>query len=193
MSRRLLFALLVSALPACGPDKSDDDDDDDGGDDTAADDTAAEDETAAGSGGGDEGGGEDGTETCEGTAPDIVSITCQDGGVVPHFETGEDTATLQLAIDVEDDDGDLHQYQVSLFLDEDIDGSVAEADSPYSPVNQSLDLDECDATATRIELTLYLNGERPAYDTRYEWLAVVTDANGLSDGMIWTCRTPPAP
>lgn len=137
------------------------------------------------------GGGDDEGEECSGTAPVISEVTCVNTGIQPHFETNEDTVTLTLLVDFEDEDGDLEAYGMSIYIDETLDGSVAPSDSPWSPLNRSLDVEECAGFSAEVEVTLYLAGSRPAYDTAYEWGIVVSDQNGFeSDMYVVECITP---
>lgn len=139
--------------------------------------------------------GSDGDDVgvCEGTIPVVNGLSCVNTGMQPHFETGEDTVTMALLVDISDDDGDLHQYRMEIFLDEEIDGEVAAADSPFGPVNQTLNVDECAGYEADVELTLYLTGLNPAYDTEYDWGIILTDASGYeSDIFVAACITPAA-
>ncbi|MEC7946232.1 MAG: hypothetical protein VX265_01615 [Myxococcota bacterium] len=137
--------------------------------------------------------GSDGDDigVCEGTVPVVDAVSCANTGIQPHYETGEDTVTMALRVEISDEDGDLHQYRMEIFLDEEIDGTVAASDSPFGPVNQTLDVDECAGFEANVELTLYLSGLNPAYDTHYDWGVVVTDAAGYaSDIAVVDCITP---
>lgn len=139
----------------------------------------------------DAGGDGDDIGVCEGTVPVVSNLTCVNTGIQPHFETGEDTVTMALLMDISDDDGDLHQYRMEIFLDEEIDGAVTSSDSPFSPLTQTLNVEECAGYEADIELTLFLEGLLPAYDTEYDFGIIVTDANGYeSDMHVASCITP---
>jgi hypothetical protein len=139
------------------------------------------------------GGGDDGDEECSGTAPVITQVSCVNTGIQPHFETGVDTVTMKLLVDFEDEDGDLKAYGMSIYIDESVDGSVSPSDSPWSPLNRTLDVDTCAGFEAEVEVTLYLSGSRPAFDTLYEWGLVVTDQGGYqSDMFVVECVTPAA-
>ena len=49
------------------------------------------------------GGGDDGSESCDGTPPVVESIDCENTGIQDHFETGEPTVTMALAVELSDD------------------------------------------------------------------------------------------
>lgn len=139
----------------------------------------------------DAGGDGDEVGVCEGTIPVVNSLSCVNTGIQPHFETGEDTVTMALLVDISDEDGDLHQYRMEIYLDEEIDGVVSSSDSPFGPVNQTLNVDECAGFEADVELTLYLTGLNPAYDTEYDWGIILTDAAGYeSDMFVAGCITP---
>ena len=137
------------------------------------------------------GGGDDGTESCDGTPPVVESIDCENTGIQDHFETGEPTVTMALAVELSDDDGDLHGYRVQIFLDDELDGAVDPVDSPFGPVNKTLNVEECAGFEASVDLNLYLTGFNPEYDTTYEWGVVVTDSAGLeSEMLVVQCTTP---
>jgi hypothetical protein len=131
------------------------------------------------------------TDECEGTLPVVDDIWCTNSGIKPHYETGEDTVTMQVWASVSDLDGDLTSYALQIFYDEEIDESVDTDIVNFSPVYGSVDSDECTANNADLGLTLYLTGDEPAYDTLYDWGVVVTDAAGLeSEVAVISCWTP---
>ena len=137
------------------------------------------------------GGDGDDVGVCEGTIPVVNALSCVNTGILPHYETGEDTVTMKLVIDMSDADGDLHQYRMEIFLDDEVDGVVSSSDSPFGPVNQTLNVEECAGFEAGVELTLYLTGLNPAYDTEYDWGIILTDAAGYeSDMFVTSCITP---
>ena len=137
----------------------------------------------------DSGGGD--PTACEGTAPVVDSIWCTNSGVQPHYETGEDTVTMQVWTSVVDADGDLTSYALQIFYDEDIDDAVDTTIANFSPVVGSVSADDCEADAAELGLTLYLTGDDPDYDTLYDWGVGVTDAAGLeSEVAVTSCWTP---
>lgn len=141
-----------------------------------------------GDGGGD--GGDGGDPECSGTAPEVLSVTCENTGVQPHYETGEDTVTLTLWVETTDVDGDLHRWGLDLYFDEEPDG-VVDTTNGLGRATSALEDPECEADAATIGLTIFLAGGDPDYDTEVEWGAVVIDANGYeSDMAITTCWTP---
>lgn len=131
------------------------------------------------------------TEECSGTAPVIEEVSCENSGIQPHYETGEDTVTLTIRAETSDADGDLDFYTFELFYDEDVDGSIDTSSSPFSPSSGAVDVDECEAGLVSLGTVLYLAGGDPAFDTLYEWGVVVTDGAGLqSEVGIVECYTP---
>jgi len=128
---------------------------------------------------------------CSGTPPVVQEVSCVNTGVQPHYETGEDTVTMQIWANVTDEDGDLTYYTLELFYDDEIDGEIDTSSSAFAPSNGAVEADECEAGEVDLGLTLYLPGGDPAFDTEYEWGYVVTDGGGLSSEVgITTCYTP---
>ncbi len=129
--------------------------------------------------------------TCSGTAPVITSLSCENTGLQPHFETKEPTVTMTIEVQISDDDGDLQSYQLDMWFDDDIDGSVDTSGVQFDPQVGTLDAPECGAENAQISSTLYLTGGTPSYNTSYEWAVQVTDAAGIpSEVEIKTCVTP---
>jgi hypothetical protein len=169
--RALALGFLTStlALAACG----DKDDEDTGGELIDA------------------GGSGDDVGVCEGTIPVVNGLSCVNTGIQAHYETGEDTVTMALLVDISDDDGDLHQYRMEIFIDDEVDGVVTSSDSPFGPVNQTLNVEECAGFEADVELTLYLTGFQPDFDTEYDWGIILTDDAGYeSDMFVAPCITP---
>ena len=134
---------------------------------------------------------EDTAGECSGTAPQVVDMWCDNSGIQEHYETGEDTVTMELWVEVSDEDGDFHQYSMQIYYDEELDESIDTSDSNFSPISSSVEADECEAFSAQVGVTLYLTGSDPDYDTTYEWGVVVEDAAGLeSDVGIVQCITP---
>jgi len=131
------------------------------------------------------------TEECEGIAPEITDVSCENTGLQPHFETKEDTVTMAIWVSASDEDGDLHQYGLEIFFDEVVDDSVDTSESQFSPLTGTLDSPECGATAANVGTTMYLTGGTPAYNTVYEWGVIVTDAHGMTSELATVaCVTP---
>lgn len=134
---------------------------------------------------------EDETEECSGTAPVVEAVTCENSGIQPHFETGEDTVTMTIMAETSDADGDLDYYTFELFFDDEIDGTVDTSTSVFSPSSGSVDVDACEAGLVNLGTVLYLAGGDPDYDTLYEWGVIVTDGGGIaSEVMVVECYTP---
>lgn len=123
-------------------------------------------------------------------APVVERVTCTSGGL--REVEGEAYPTLEFVNQLTDVDADLHQNRIQIYFDDQLDGSVARSDSPYSPVTSSLPLDDCEGVAeTETTLTAFISGGSPPFDTELEWAFVVTDAGDLaSEPYILTCRTP---
>ena len=135
--------------------------------------------------------GEASDTDCEGTPPVVDDLWCVNSGLKPHYETGEDTVTMQVWTAVSDSDGDLTRYTLQIFYDDVIDASVDTSTTQFNPVSGSADRPDCQATSAELGLTLYLTGSDPDYDTLYDWGVLVTDAYGLdSELFVSTCWTP---
>jgi hypothetical protein len=121
----------------------------------------------------------------------VESVWCVNSGIKPHYETGEDTATMQIWAAATDVDGDLTSYIVQIFFDDEVDDTVDTSITQFNPVHGSVDYDSCTATDAELGLTLYLTGDNPDYGTAYDWGIMVTDAYGLeSDVTVSSCWTP---
>ena len=132
-----------------------------------------------------------GNTDCEGAVPVVEDIWCENSGVKPHYETGEDTVTMQVWTSVSDTDGDLTSYSLQIFYDDEVDSAVDTDVTNFNPVYGSVDSDDCTASDAELGLTLYLTGDNPDFDTLYDWGVVVTDAAGLeSEVAVTTCWTP---
>lgn len=133
-------------------------------------------------------GADSGSVSCvPGTAPEIDGFSIDEG-----TSTAEGPSLL-VELTASDSDGDLHSYQVDLWFDEQVDGSVDEgSDNHITPGPVALDVAACAAPAIASEVNIVLLGEDVlAYDTLYEFAAVVTDAAGLSSApAITTAQTP---
>jgi hypothetical protein len=139
----------------------------------------------------DSGGGGDGSGSCGGTAPVVEEVRCENTGIQPHYETGEDTVTMRIWAVTSDTDGDLHRYAMQLYFDDVIDGEVNTEDPLFAPTTGSVDRDACEASSAEFGMTLYLPGGNPAWDTLYEWGIAVSDANGdTSEVTMEVCYTP---
>lgn len=129
--------------------------------------------------------------SCEGTPPVVSDLWCVNSGIKPHYETGQDTVTMQVWTAVSDEDGDLTSYALQIFYDDVVDTSVDTSVTNFNPVYGSADRPDCQATSAEIGLTLYLTGSDPDYDTLYDWGVLVTDAYGLdSELFVSSCWTP---
>ncbi len=138
--------------------------------------------------------GDDTASTCGGTPPVVLSVSCENTGVKDHYETGVPTVTMGLWIEVNDEDGDLTQYEMQVYFDDVIDGAVDPASaSGFNPITDSVEGNECEVTAATLGLNMYLQGGAPYFDTEYEWGVIIRDAGGVASELtLTTCYTPTA-
>jgi len=138
--------------------------------------------------------GDSGTDTpaspCQpGTAPEITDFAVNQGDPVAKGPT------LLVTLNATDLDGDLQEYSVELWFDQTIDDKVAQAPEQHieaSPVH--LNVIACGAPSISYEMQITLLGNQVlAFDTLYEFAAVLTDAAGLaSTPVLTTAQTPKA-
>ena len=135
----------------------------------------------------------DGDEECDSAAPVVTNLTCENDGSRVDLEGVGEVPVLTFAMDVDDEDGDLHRYQLELYYDETIDGEVLDAGSPYTPTTSTVDgAEECETFTLGLSFRAPIPGV-PAPSTRYEWGLLVRDANTrASEMMTIACTTPAA-
>lgn len=140
------------------------------------------------------GDGGDPLPTCGGAPPEIASFSCRNTGVQPHYEEGTPVATFALDIEGTDADGDLDTYQLQFYIDDVIDGAVTTTESPFGPVQGTLNVRECEGFSADLSVTIYFDPDGavfPAYNTTYEWVAVLRDRGGQeATSAVMVCTTP---
>jgi hypothetical protein len=164
-----VLAVLGALTTGCGGDKTDSSDD----------------------GGGTElPGGSDGTAECGGTPPVITEVQCSADGL-KEFEQGSELPTLLLSIFVADEDADLNAMEVSIYLDDEVDGTVSTQDPEYAPIVVSLSQETCNEPDATVNISTFINGVSPRFNQTYEWGVVVRDANDDASAIyIFECITP---
>ncbi|MDP6931523.1 MAG: hypothetical protein QGG40_01345 [Myxococcota bacterium] len=120
--------------------------------------------------------GDDSAVTCEGTPPEIVDFTVENGGIQEH--ENESYPSLVIEVEVTDADADLETYALDVWYDDEIDGAVDTTSDSELSSSGTLSSTPCSTDGATLSLTLFLGGDL-AFETLYEWAAVVTDANGL--------------
>ena len=117
-----------------------------------------------------------GQEACvPGTPPSIDSMGVTEG------QGTDDGPSILVQLQASDEDGDLHDYQLQIWFDDELDGAVDRTSyNRLTPGPVSLDVIECSAPAISSEVEIVLLGEGLLdFDTMYEFAAVITDASGL--------------
>ena len=117
-----------------------------------------------------------GHEACvPGTPPSIDSMGVTQG------QGTDDGPSILVQLQASDEDGDLHDYQVQIWFDDEVDGAVDRTSyNRMTPGPVSLDVLACGAPAISSEVEIVLLGEGVLnFDTVYEFAAVITDASGL--------------
>ena len=110
-----------------------------------------------------------------GTPPSIDAM-----GVLQGQGT-DDGPSILIQLQASDEDGDLHDYQVDIWFDDELDEAVDRTSyNRITPGPVSLDVVACSAPtiSSEVEIVL-LGGGVLNFDTVYEFAAVVTDASGL--------------
>ena len=126
-------------------------------------------------------------ECTTGTPPEITEFTIEDG------ERTDEGPSLFVELSATDVDGDLTSYQITLWFDSTVDGSVVQGDDnriDVSPV--SLTDAPCAAPEIRSEINIVLLGDDVlAYDSLYEFAGVIVDDSGTESApAITTAKTP---
>lgn len=128
--------------------------------------------------------------TCDGTNPEIADLIIEDGGV--HDFEGEDSPTLKVAAETNDDDGDLHRINMTLWWDDTVDGTVdtsgAGSEAGWYEMNET----PCGTFTATYGVLFEVDGTRFAYETAYEFAAKVMDDAGLESEIVIDSGTTPA-
>jgi hypothetical protein len=131
-------------------------------------------------------------ESCGGTPPVIESLSCINSGIQTHPDHGT-VPTFTINVIASDEDADLTYYEMFLDIDPTLDGEKGADVIEMGAVSNSLSNNQCDVDETSIELTLYMKGGPPAFETTYEWYVQITDASGeISEEVGIECTTPDA-
>jgi hypothetical protein len=136
---------------------------------------------------------------CGGEAPVISSAEIANGGLVDYSgyidcEDDEDCVypTIALVVDVDDADGDLHQWIFEVWFEADADGSIdASGDAPFTFTGSGRE-DPCEAFSMSGHQLLIAVGTGPLdYNTLYDFGVRATSADGeASDLFVNTGSTP---
>ena len=127
---------------------------------------------------------------CAGTAPVITSLWLENTGV-QEYEQGDWRPTITIWASATDEDWDLNTYQLSIWYDETVDDAVEQSDATELSNGGTLTSDECGAPEGTVGLRIFLSGGGIAFDTLYEWGAIVTDAHGLTSELAITAGYTP--
>ncbi len=135
-------------------------------------------------------GGDDTQATCEGTAPVVTELRCENTGIQSTADYG-DVVTLTLWASVTDEDGDLSSYRMQVHFDDVPDGTIDTTDPAFPSNTGNTGTSECQAHEATLGTVLLLRGGEPFFDTEYEFGMVITDAGGLDSNLgLVTCYTP---
>jgi hypothetical protein len=121
-------------------------------------------------------GGDTGEESCAGTAPTIIYMTIENGGM-KDFE-GALWPTVLLQVDARDDDGDLDFATLEMWWDNEVDGTVDTSGEPLTKKIFTSDSKPCRQNDGSYGLYLQV-GTGLTYNTTYDFAARVGDSSGL--------------
>lgn len=125
---------------------------------------------------------ETGSNCVGGTPPVISEVTLENSGIARY--ENDDWPTLTIWVSVSDEDWDINSYKLDLSFDDTVDGTVVPtSDNSFESLGTLAD-EACGASQGKVGLQVFLTGGGLAYNTLYEWGAVVTDANGFSSDMF---------
>ena len=127
------------------------------------------------------------TECVPDSAPTI------DGISIGQNESEQGEPSLLVQIQASDADGDLNRYEVGLWFDDEVDGAVDRTSYNHiGPGPVDLGVPDCSAPAISSEVEIVLLGDGVlAFDTVYEFVAVITDAQGLDSAPALTSGKTP--
>ena len=123
-----------------------------------------------------------GTACVGGTPPVISEVTLENTGIARYENDDYPTITIWAA--VSDEDWDINAYKLDVSYDDTIDGTVTPTSDNTFETTGTLSETACGAEEGTVGLQLFLTGGSIAYDTLYEWGAVVTDANLYASAMV---------
>ena len=127
--------------------------------------------------------------SCGSSAPTITNITCEANGMYTDRQAQEDKPSMVITTSVNDPDGDLTTYGITIMFDEEADG-VASGSETFS-LSGEIDSPDCQAQEADLGSILLLSGDSPDFETTYEWYVVVSDSEG-NESAVGTvvCTTP---
>ena len=129
-------------------------------------------------------------DDCGGTTPTILSVTCSYPGIQYSINDDADLPSMNITVHTSDPDGDLTQYNLSLWVDTEIDGTASE-EARFFSFDGETSIGVCDTDASYLGIDIYLKGGFPEFDTSYEWTFIVEDAAGLTSAPYTAmCTTP---
>lgn len=127
---------------------------------------------------------ETGDNCVGGTAPVVSAVMLENTGLARY--ENDDWPTLTVWATAADDDWDLNAYKLQIWFDDTVDGTVAEGDDNGFDAVGTLAEENCGAAEGTVGIQIFLTGGGIAYNTLYEWGAVVTDAHELASEMVTT-------
>lgn len=129
-----------------------------------------------------------GEESCAGTAPVIIYMAIENGGL-KDFE-GAQWPTIKLQVEARDDDGDLEFATVEMWWDAEVNASVDTSADPLTQKIFTSDSLPCRQNDGNYGLFLQV-GTALNYNTTYDFAVRVGDASGMrSDFKIKSMVTP---
>ena len=128
-------------------------------------------------------------DSCGGQAPIVDSLTCSNTGIQYSPDNG-DLPTFSLQIHATDDDGDLDSYTAQIYFDTELDGQIG-TDAETLITTGTVSQEPCTIDEATINLTIFLQGGAPNYETEYEWHVELIDSLGeVSEPYGTVCTTP---
>ena len=87
-----------------------------------------------------------------------------------------------MEIHATDNDGDLDSYTAQIYFDTEIDGQIGE-DAGMLVTTGTISQEPCTIDEATINLTLFLQGGAPNYETEYEWHVELIDSMTKSQSL----------
>lgn len=126
----------------------------------------------------------DTVDYCPPGVPPVISEVLVENGGLADFD-GETLPTVLVSAVVSDEDGDISSYKLDIWYDDTVDGSVEQGSTNTFQGLGTLKDGECTAPAGTVGLQVGLSPDATiAFNTLYEWGAIVTDDNLLSSEMV---------
>lgn len=120
-------------------------------------------------------------DDCGDAAPVITEFRVADKGTTTGDDCSGDTRPIvQFGADVDDEDGALDFYEMSVWFDDTLDGTVDTSGAAYTHVQGDVNEEgePCSTPLATVGLSIKMCDEQVPFGVELEWVATVTDGDG---------------